>query len=83
MKNKLFLITGFLTLLITISSCRRDYVCTCSFNSVGGGISVPYSASFPINNTTRADANKQCEDAYCPNTWAGNPNAQNKQWSVH
>jgi len=53
MKN-LFILTVFA--LIALTSCKKDYTCTCTVDFMGQ----PISTSTTIN-ATKADAEKACE----------------------
>ena len=53
MKN-LFILTVFA--LVALTSCKKDYTCTCTYDFMGEAVSTSTTI-----NATKADAKKTCE----------------------
>jgi hypothetical protein len=58
MKTKLFFATAAVA-LISLSSCKKDYVCECEVET--SGISTPIDVA--INDSKKSDAEDACDSA--------------------
>lgn len=59
-------------LLLTIASCKKSWVCTCTGTCTASGDQAGFcinnqvlTTNVPIDNATRVDANTQCDEVYC------------------
>jgi hypothetical protein len=66
MKKLTFLFGAFI-MLASVSSCKKDYTCTCSYN-VGG---VSGSQSFTFTNVTKSQATTDCNNENAAVTGSG------------
>lgn len=74
-----------LAFLFTQSSCKKDWVCTCSGTPTALGASIPPTNNVPVSNMTHADAEKTCDELYCASyyNWQSTGYLTNVSSSVH
>lgn len=85
MKKQLLSLAMFLAVGLTLSSCKKDWVCTCDVTShLGAGNGGDYNQQIntAITNSTQADAKKQCEDVYCK-PFENNPSTTLNSATIH
>jgi hypothetical protein len=57
--KKLLSIAAVTVALISLSSCKKDYTCTCKFSGVGAGTP---NVVAQINDSKKADAKEACDE---------------------
>ena len=64
--KKLFIVLSFVAFAaLTFSSCKKDYVCECTYTSALG---TPERNEVPYNNTTKSQAEEACANYKLPGT---------------
>ena len=55
--KKLLSIAAVTVALVSLSSCKKDYTCTCTFTGVGGS----QEAVLQLNDSKKKDAESACD----------------------
>jgi len=59
--KKSFLILGFATTMLFVTSCKRDYSCNCTYEEFHDDHWDPNTASFPLTELSKKDATSACD----------------------